>query len=60
MSSFNDVQEKTVQIIQMTGEKEKPFKMRDSKPAGIHFIQGNITGMIKKRKKDGYVHLDKP
>lgn len=54
------MQEKTGQIVQMTGEKEKPFKMRDSKPAGIHFIQGNITGMIKKRKKDGYVHLDKP
>lgn len=51
MSSFSDVQEKTGQIIQMTGEKEKPFKMRDSKPAGFHFIQGNITGMIKKEKR---------
>lgn len=55
MSSSSDVQEKTVQIIQMTGVKGKPFKMHDSKPAGIYFIQGNITGMTKKKKKNGWM-----
>lgn len=49
------VQLKSVQITQVTGEKEKTLNMLNSKPAGILFIWENITGRIKQKRMDMFV-----
>lgn len=51
-------------MLNLQVKKEKPFTICDSKPARIHFIQGNITGRIflknKQKKMEGCVPYPPP
>lgn len=40
---------------QVADRRVKNFKLRGSKPAGIHFIQATITGRIKKKWMDVFI-----
>lgn len=59
LMSSHVVQLKSVQITQVTGEKEKTLNMLNSKPAGLLFIWENITGRRKQKRMDMFVSTNR-